>query len=325
VLLPILGFHKPTITCLAYEPPRYAKFCIQPLERGFGATLGNSLRRVLLAFVPGAAITSVRIEGVAHEFSTLPGVYEDVLEITLNLKEVAVKVDEQIYPNPEEEIPLSLEVAGKGRVLAADIKCPTGVTIVNPELHLATLTEDSASLSMQMTVMRGKGYQPVDSGPRAEPRPIGLIPIDAIFTPTKRVSFVVEPTRLGHRTDLDRLLLEVCTNGTVTPEQAVQAAATWLDAYLRSLFELPTEVEEAKPEAPAEAAEGVELLQRKITTMDFSTRTLNCLRRERIETLGDLVKKSENELLSIKNFGQKSLSEIVEKLAQLGLALREPA
>src|SRR3990172_11385179 len=250
--LAIVGYHKPTVTCLAYEAARYAKFCIQPLERGFGITLGNSLRRVLLAFVPGAAITSVRIEGVSHEFSTMSGIHEDAMEITLNLKEVAVQVDEQIYPDEEEEISITLEASGKGRVLAADIKCPTGVTVVNPELHLATLTEDSASLSMQMTVKRGKGYAPVDSTPQAEPRPIGVIPIDAIFTPTKKVSFVVEPTRLGHRTDLARLILEVWTNGTVAPEQAVQAAATWLDAYLRSLFDLPTQVEEKLAEAPAE-------------------------------------------------------------------------
>ncbi len=321
----MLGFHKPTVACLAHDGARYAKYSISPLERGFGATLGNSLRRVLLSFVPGAAITEVRIEGVRHEFTTIAGVYEDVMEITLNLKQVAIKVDEQVYPDPQETVRVRLEASGKGRVLAADLKCPAGVTVVNPEHYLCSITEDDGSISMEMVVRRGRGYAPVEHKPHQDSRPIGTIPIDAVFTPVHKVAFVVEPTRLGERTDLDRLVLEVWTNRTITPDQAITAAATWLDAYLRSLFELPTEVFEEVEEKPAEREEAEEILQRKITSMEFSTRTLNCLRRERIDTLGELVQKTEAELLVIKNFGQKSLSEVIEKLAGLGLSLRQPA
>jgi DNA-directed RNA polymerase subunit alpha len=321
----MLGFHKPMVTCVAHDGARYAKYAISPLERGFGATLGNSLRRVLLSFVSGAAITEVKIEGVRHEFSTIPGVYEDVMEITLNLKEVAIKVDEQVYPDPEEPITVRLEASGKGRVLAADLRVPAGVTVVNPEHYLCSITEEEGSIAMEMVVRRGRGYAPVEQKPHQDSRPIGTIPIDAIFTPTRKVSFVVEPCRMGERTDLDRLVLEVWTSGTVRPDEAITSAATWLDAYLRSLFELPTEVVEEIEEKPGEREEGAELLERKITAMEFSTRTLNCLRRERIDTLGELVQKTEAELLAIKNFGQKSLGEVIEKLAKLGLALRQPA
>jgi len=322
----MLDFHKPTVTCLAHDGARYAKYAISPLERGFGATLGNSLRRVLLSFVPGAAITEVRIEGVRHEFSTVPGVYEDVMEITLNLKEVAIKVDEQVYPEPEESIMVRLEASGRGRVLAADLKVPAGVTVVNPEHYICSITEEDGSISMEMVVRRGRGYAPVEQKPHQNSRPIGTIPIDAIFTPTRKVSFVVEPTRLGERTDLDRLVLEVWTNGTVAPDEAITSAATWLAAYLRTLFQVPTEVLEEVEEKPAEREEAAEVLQRKITSVEgFSTRTLNCLRRERIDTLGELVQKTEGELLAIKNFGQKSLSEVIERLAGLGLSLRQPA
>lgn len=317
----MLDFVRPEIKCLAHENNRYAKFVLQPLERGFGTTLGNSLRRVLLSFIPGAAITSVQIEGVLHEFSTIPGVREDVMEILMNLREVCIKVDESIYPDPGQPIVVTFQKSGKGRVVAADIELPTGVEIVNASAPIATMTDDSSSLSMTLTIERGRGYVPANARQGRGSKPIGVISMDAIFTPTRKVNFHVEPTRMGHRTDLDRLILEIWTNGTISPEGAITTAAHWLDNYLRSLFVLPTEVEE-EGVAPTELRDQ-ELLQRKVSTLEFSVRTSNCLRGEQIETIEDLISRSPSEVLSIKNFGEKSLEEVTQKLVDLGLSLRQ--
>lgn len=312
---------KPEIRCVSKEDNSYAKFVIQPLERGFGSTLGNSLRRVLLSFVPGAAITGVQFNGVLHEFSTIPGVLEDVMEITLNLKEIHIRVNENIYPDDSEPTILTLQRSGKGKVVGADLEAPTGVEIINPAAHIATLTDDAASLSMTLTVERGMGYRPVDAPGRRPSKQIGAIPIDAIFSPSKRVAFHVEPARKGDRTDLDRLVLEVWTNGSVTPQDAVTTAARWLDTYLRLLFSLPKEVVPEEEEAPAPAY-AADLLQRKTETIEFSLRTARCLTRAGIETIQDLVSRSPSDLLAIKNFGEKALAEVTEKLAQLGISLR---
>ena len=320
----MLDVIKPEIRCVAKDGDSYAKFVVQPLERGFGTTLGTSLRRVLLSFIPGAAITSVQIDGVLHEFSTIPGVLEDVLEIVLNLKEIYIRVDENIYPDSNEPIVLSLQRSGKGKVIAADVGTPTGVTIVNPAAPIATLADEGASLSMTLTVERGRGYLPTDGRERHDSKQIGAIPIDAIFCPTKKVSFQVEPTRKGSRTDLDRLVLEVWTNGTISSHDAVTSAAHWLDNYLRMLFTLPEEVAEEEEVAPVGVREP-DLLRRKTETIEFSVRTAKCLKKENIETLQDLISRAPSQLLSIKNFGEKSLNEVKEKLAQLGLSLHAEA
>jgi len=316
----LLEMIKPEIRCVAKENSHYAKFVVQPLERGFGTTLGNSLRRVLLSFIPGAAITSVQFDSVLHEFSTLPGVLEDVLEIVLNLKEIHIRVDDNLYPDPNEPVILTLQRNGKGKVVAADIEIPTGVEIVNRAAPVATLTDDAAALSMTMTVERGRGYLSVDGREHRDAKQIGVIPIDAIFCPTQRVSFQVEPTRRGDRTDLDRLVLEVWTNGTISPEDAITSAARWLDNYLRLLFVLPEEVV-PEEEGIARPVQEADLLQRKTETIEFSVRTAKCLKKANIETLQDLIARSPADLLSIKNLGEKSLNEVQEKLAQLGLSL----
>lgn len=317
----MLDIIKPEVRCLAKENNNYAKFVIQPLERGFGTTLGNSLRRVLLSFIPGAAITGFQLDGVLHEFSTIPGVLEDALEITLNLKEIHIRVDDNIYPDQNQPIILTLQRSGKGKVVAADIETPTGVEIVNQAAPVATLTDDAASLSMTLTVERGMGYLATDGPERRNSKQVGVVPIDAIFCPTQKVVMHVEPTRKGGRTDLDRLVLEVWTNGTISPQDAITNAAHWLDVYLRVLFTLPEEAVPEEEEVPL-AAHGIDLLRRKTETIEFSVRTAGCFKREGIETIGDLVSRTPSELLAIKGFGRKSLDEVKEKLGQLGISLR---
>ncbi len=311
---------SPEIVVLALDE-KYGKLSIEPLEQGMGHTLGNAFRRVLLAHIGGATITDISIEGTVHEFDTLPGIVEDSTEIMLNVKELAVKLDSHQAEDdgqPGEHI-LRIEAAGVSEVTGADVICPPEIEIVNPELHIAQLTEPDTELHIQMWVNKAKGYQPVEER-EDKPRDKGIIPIDAVFSPIRRAAYSVEPTRLGRRTDLERLTLEVWSNGTLMPDEAVRQAAQLLQEHLSIFAAVPS------PEMEEEAAAARvpdKMLDLPIEEMDFSVRIFNCLRKEGINTLGDLVALSEDELVSIRNFGHHSLEEVIEKLSAFSLQLRE--
>jgi DNA-directed RNA polymerase subunit alpha len=293
--------------------PTRSKFSIEPLEPGFGYTVGNSLRRTLLSSIPGAAISSVRMEGVLHEFSTIPKVEEDVTDIILNLKELVVRSE------LEEPTTVYLKAKGPAEVTAGDIAPPAGVEILNPELHIATLGK-GASLEMEMTVERGVGYRMADKNKK--PRdPIGVIPVDSIFSPVRKVSYQVENTRVEQMTDRDRLVLDVETDGSVTPREAVASAG----GTLLELVHLFAELADAASVTvgPAEDDEVPGDYAITIEELNLSVRSYNCLKREGINAVGDLVQKSEGELMDIRNFGQKSNDEVKAKLEELGLGLRE--
>ena len=293
--------------------PTRSKFSIEPLEPGFGYTVGNSLRRTLLSSIPGAAISSVRIDGVLHEFSTVPKVEEDVTDIILNLKELVVRSE------LEEPTTVYLKAKGPAEVTAGDVAPPAGVEILNPELHIATLGK-GASLEMEMTVERGVGYRMADKNKK--PRdPIGVIPVDSIFSPVRKVSYQVENTRVEQMTDRDRLVLDVETDGSVTPREAVASAG----GTLLELVNLFAELADAASVTvgPAEDDEVPGDYAITIEELNLSVRSYNCLKREGINAVGDLVQKSESELMDIRNFGQKSIDEVKAKLEELGLGLRE--
>jgi DNA-directed RNA polymerase subunit alpha len=290
-----------------------SRFVIEPLEPGFGYTLGNTLRRTLLSRVPGAAITTVRIEGVQHEFSTVEGVVEDVVDLLLNLKQVVLRIDAH-----ESQQNLYLSAKGKGEVTAGDIKCPAGVEVVNPDMHLATLSS-SARLEIEMTAERGVGYRSSERNARGDT--IGIIPIDSIFSPVRRVAYSVESTQVGQMTNFDRLVLDVQTDGAVTPREAVSSAGKTL-GELMGLFAGVGEgigLELGDVIAAETSSPDLEL---PIEALDLSERPRNCLRRAQIQTVGELVTRTEEDLLNITNFGQKSLEEVVAKLDELGLSLR---
>ncbi len=302
--------------------PTYGRFAVEPLERGYGNTLGNAFRRVLLAHIEGAAVTDVRIQGAVHEFTTLPGIVEDTMEIIMNIRELAVKVSPPADGSaPPEELVLTLHAKGAGEVLAADIHCPPEVEIVNPELHVVEIADDEGEISIDMWVRRGHGYLPTEERDRSE-TPLDVIPIDAVFSPVSRANFYVEPTRLGSRTDLDRLILEVWGNGTMAPDEAIRVAARHLRDYI-AIFLGPAEEAAAPVEAVREEEEvRSKVLDTAIEDVEFSVRTFNCLKKENINTLGELIQRTESELLNIRNFGKRSLEEVLERLAQYDLRLR---
>ncbi len=290
-----------------------SRFIIEPLEPGFGYTLGNSLRRTLLSSIPGAAVSSVRIEGVLHEFATVPKVTEDVTDIILNLKELVIRSD------ADEAVAVYLRAKGPGDVTAGDISPPAGVEILNDGLHLATLGKD-ANLEMEMMVERGVGYRSAEKN-KSGRDPIGVIPIDSIFSPVRRVSYAVENTRVEQMTDRDRLILDVETDGSITPREAIASAG----GTMQELVTLFSELAEASSVTigPAEDDSVPGDYAITIEELNLSVRSYNCLKREGINTVGDLVQKSEAELMDIRNFGQKSIDEVKAKLEELGLGLRE--
>ena len=303
---------RPQISENEISPTR-SQFTIEPLEPGFGYTVGNSLRRTLLSSIPGAAISQVRIDGVLHEFSTIPKVNEDVTDIILNLKELVIRSD------VEEPTTVYLKAKGPSEVTAGDIAPPAGIDILNPELHVATLGK-GASLEMELTVERGVGYRIADKNKK--PRdPIGVIPVDSIFSPVRKVSYSVEDTRVEQMTDRDRLILDVETDGSVTPREALASAG----GTLLELVGLFSELAEAASVSvgPAEDEDQPSDYAITVEDLNLSVRSYNCLKREGINTVGDLVQKSESELMDIRNFGQKSIDEVKAKLEELGLGLRE--
>jgi len=302
----------------------FGKFVLEPLERGYGHTIGNALRRVLLSSIRGCGITAIKVDKVLHEFSAIPGLKEDATELILNLKDVAVKVDHEFRPAPDEEITLNLDVRGAARVTAADIVCPPGVTITTPEVYLATISDKSASLRMELMVGVGTGYVLPDKHDKYR-GVIGAIPVGTQFTPVRKVNYQVDPTRVGYKTDYERLVLEVETNGTVPPAEAVAEAGRILDRFFRMFFDLfDTPSDFMQPETEMLPAELQKVPDTRIEEMDFSQRTFNCLRRASLLTLRDLVQVTENDLTNIRGFGKKSLTEVREKLGALGLELRIP-
>ncbi len=307
-------FLKPRLVHVETLSPTHAKITLEPLERGFGYTLGNALRRILLSSMPGAAITEARIEGVLHEYSAIEGVQEDVIEILLNLKTVALRMQ-----GSRAEATLKLAKKGPGKVTAADIQLDHGVEVVNPDHHICALTKNGA-ISMELKVVRGRGYQPVTARPQ-EDRAIGVMQLDASFSPIRRVSYTVENARVEQRTDLDKLILDIETNGAIDPEEAVRRSANILQDQISIFVELKS------PEAAAMPA--VEpninpLLLRPVDDLELTVRSANCLKAENIFYIGDLVQRTENELLKTPNLGKKSLTEIKDVLAshQLSLGMR---
>ena len=310
----MIEIEKPRIERLEKGDARYGKFVIEPLERGFGQTLGNSLRRVLLNSLPGVAVTNVRIEGVQHEFSTVPGVKEDVTEIILNLKNISAK----LFTDQPKVI--TVDATGPCEVTAGDIKSDDEVEIVNKNLHIATLSE-GARLQMQMTLDKGRGYVSADRN-KTPGMPIGVIPVDSIFTPIRKVSYSVEDTRVGQVTDYDRLIFEVWTNGSIMPDEATGLAAQILTDHLTLFVNLTENVVPGIDFNEPEDDKKEKVLEMTIEELDLSVRAYNCLKRAGINTVAELVQRNQEDMMKVRNLGKKSLEEVEQKLIALGLALR---
>ena len=310
----IVEIEKARIECVdVADNGRYGKFVVEPLERGFGHTLGNSLRRVLLSSLPGVAVSSVHIEGVQHEFSTIPGVKEDVTEIILNLKGLAVKM----YSDDPKK--LFIDVTGPCELTAGDIKVDDEVEIINPDMHIATLNED-AHLQMQLTLEKGRGYISADKN-KNPGMAIGEIPMDSIFTPIRKVNYTVADTRVGQTTDFDSLTLEIWTNGTLKPEEAISGAAKILSEHLSLFVSLTDQVMPVSMVQP-EDDKKEKVLEMTIEELELSVRAYNCLKRAGINSVAELVQRNQEDMMKVRNLGRKSLEEVENKLAELGLALR---
>lgn len=295
---------------------RYGSFVLEPLERGYGTTIGNSLRRVLLSSLPGYAITSVKINGVLHEFSTVPGVKEDVTEIVLNLKGVIPKI------HSGEPKTVYIDATAAGEVTAGDIKTDSDVEILNPEHHIAYL-EEGAELHMELTVGKGRGYVSSDRNKQILQPAIGVIAIDSIYTPVEKVNYTVQNTRVGQITDFDRLTLEVWTNGSISAKEAVSFGAKILNEHLNLFVDLSEEAINTEIMVEKDDNSKAKVLEMTIEDLDISVRSFNCLKRANINTVEDLISKSESDMMKVRNLGRKSLDEVVAKLSSLGLALRK--
>ena len=310
----MIEFEKPTITKID-ENKDYGRFVIEPLERGYGTTLGNSLRRVLLASLPGAAITSIKIDGVLHEFDTVPGVREDVMQIILNIKGIAVK------SYVEDEKKIELDVVGPAEVTAGDILTDSDIEIVNPDHYLFTIAEGKTFKAI-LTVNSGRGYVPAESNKKDE-APVGTLAVDSIYTPVKKVNYQVEPARVGSNDGFDKLTLEINTNGTIIPEDALGLSARILMEHLGLFTDLTEVAKSAEVMKETETASDDRMLDRTIEELDLSVRSYNCLKRAGINTVFDLTEKTEPEMMKVRNLGRKSLEEVVAKLDELGLSLRK--
>ena len=308
----MIEFEKPRIECLKLDNDNmYAKFVCEPLERGYGITLGNSLRRILLSSLPGAAITSMKVDGVQHEFTTIPGVVEDVVEIILNLKQVRLK----IFDNEEKS--LRIDVEKEGEVTAGDIIGDGNVEILNPDLHIATLAQ-GGKLHMELTADRGRGYNPSVKN-KKQNQPIGVIAIDSIYTPVKKVNFYVENTRVGQITDYDKLTIELWTDGSLTPDDALSLAAKVMNEHLALFIDLSEATKNTEVMIEKEESKKEKVLETTIEELDLSVRSYNCLKRAGIINVEDLTNKTEEEMMKVRNLGRKSLEEVTNKLHSLGL------
>ena len=310
----MIEFEKPNITKID-ENKDYGKFVIEPLERGYGTTLGNSLRRVLLASLPGAAVTSINIDGVLHEFDTVPGVREDVMQIILNIKGIAVK------SYVEDEKIIELDVEGPAEVTAGDILTDSDIEIVNPDHYLFTIGEGS-SLKATMTVNSGRGYVPADEN-KKDNAPVGTLAVDSIYTPVTKVNYQVETARVGSNDGFDKLTLEILTNGTIIPEDALGLSARILTEHLDLFTNLTEIAKSAEVMKEADTESDDRILERTIEELDLSVRSYNCLKRAGINTVHDLTEKSEAEMMKVRNLGRKSLEEVKVKLIDLGLGLKD--
>ena len=310
----MIEIEKPRIECI--ETPSddsYGKYVIEPLERGYGTTLGNSLRRVLLSSLPGTAVTSIRISGIQHEFSTIPGVKEDVTEIVLNIKRIIARL------HSDEPKTVYIEASGEGEVTAGDIKADGEVEILNPELHIATLGPD-ASLSMELTLDHGRGYVPADKNKNPQ-QIIGTIPVDSIYTPVLKVNYAVENTRVGNQTDFDKLTLEVWTDRTISPRDAVSLGAKILVDHFTLFTDLSDSIGSRSTVVEKVETQRDKVLEMTIEELDLSVRSFNCLKRANINTVEDLISKTQDEMIKVRNLGRKSLEEVEHKLAMMGLSL----
>ncbi|WP_240410895.1 DNA-directed RNA polymerase subunit alpha [Limosilactobacillus vaginalis] len=312
----MIEFEKPNIHKVE-ETDSYGKFVVEPLERGYGTTLGNSLRRVLLASLPGAAITSIQIDGVLHEFSTVEGVTEDVTQIILNLKKVSLKLDS------EEQKDLEIDVKGPAEVTAGDIQGDGEVEVLNPDLYIATVA-DGAELHIKMTADKGRGYLSAnDNKARMDDLAIGVLPIDSIYTPIERVNYTVENARVGQRNDYDKLTLDVWTDGSLTPTEAVSLGAKILTEHLTMFVNLTEEAQNAQVMVEKEETHKEKMLEMTIEELDLSVRSYNCLKRAGINTVKELTDRTEADMMKVRNLGQKSLEEIKLKLNDLGVSFRQ--
>ena len=311
----MITIEKPRIECVDMEPDgSYGRFIIEPLERGYGITLGNSLRRILLSSLPGTAVTNVQIDGIQHEFSTIPGVKEDVTEIILNVKGIIAKLHSQ------GEKLTRLEAHGPGEVHAGDIRCDSEIEILNPDHYLMTLMDD-AKVGMDLTFDHGRGYVPSERNKSAQAA-IGQIPVDSTFTPVYKVNYAVENTRVGNMTDFDKLTLEVFTNHTITARDAVSYAAKILTDHLSIFVELSDGMSKKDTVVPKAESTQERVLDMTIDELDLSVRSFNCLKRAGINTVADLVNITEEDLMKVRNLGRKSLEEVIKKITDLNLSLR---
>ena len=310
----MIAIEKPRIECVESQADgSYGKFVVEPLERGYGTTLGNSLRRVLLSSLPGTAATSIKIDGVQHEFSTIPGVKEDVTEIVLNVKQITAKL------HTEGKKMAVIEAVGPGLVTAGDIKCDSEMEILNPELPIATLS-DGAKLTMELSFDHGRGYVSADKN-KQPTQPIGVIPVDSIYTPIHKVNYTVEPTRVGSMTDYDKLILEVYTDKTISAKDAVSLSAKILTDHLNLFVELSEEIGSKAIVVEKTSDTQDKVLEMTVEELDLSVRSFNCLKRAGINTVADLVNTTEEDMMKVRNLGRKSYEEVVNKLADMGLNL----
>lgn len=311
----MIEIEKPRIECVALSDDNtYGKFVVEPLEKGYGTTLGNSLRRILLSSLPGTAVTSIKIDGVLHEFSTVPGVVEDVADIILNIKSLALKSD------TDEVQTMIIDATEPGEITAADIIAPEAIEILNGDLHIATLDENSR-LYIEMVVERGRGYVSADKN-KKEDQPIGTIPVDAIYTPIQKVNFYLEDTRVGQRTDYDRLTIELWSNGSIKPDEAISLSARILSDHLKLFIGLTDGMDHVPIMVEKEEEEKDKILDMTIEELDLSVRSYNCLKRAGINTVYELTQKTEDDMMKVRNLGKKSLEEVEQKMEALGLSLR---
>ncbi len=308
----MIEFEKPNIECLEMNSEEnYAKFVCEPLERGYGMTIGNSLRRIMLSSLPGAAITSVKIEGVVHEFSTIPNVVEDVPEIVVNLKGVRIKMHD-----PEEKH-IRIDFKGEGEVTAADIITDSSVEILNKDLHIATVSE-GGSLQIDMTVNMGRGYNTAEKNKQPN-QPLGVLPIDSLFTPVRKVNYSVENTRVGQMVDYDKLTIEVWTDESLKPYEAISLAAKVMTGHLELFIDLSETAKNTQVMVEKEESKKEKVLEMPIEELELSVRSYNCLKRAGIATVEDLANKTEDDMMKVRNLGKKSLDEVINKLHSLGL------
>lgn len=311
----MIEIEKPKVDIVELgEDYRYGKFVIEPLERGYGITIGNALRRILLSSLPGVAVNSIRIDGVLHEFSTVPGVKEDVTEMILTLKELSATID------GEGSRTLKIQAQGPCTVTGADIICPPDVEVLNKDLVIATL-DDNAKLNMDINIDKGRGYVPAEEN-KTENMPIGVLPVDSIYTPVQKVSYHVENTRVGQKSDYDKLTLEVWTNGSINPQEGISLAAKVLVEHLNLFIDLTEHVSNVEIMVEKEEDKKEKVLEMTIEELDLSVRSYNCLKRAGINTVEELSNKSEDDMMKVRNLGKKSLEEVIQKLNELELKLR---